>query len=187
MSEIKVLQIAEQKITYQLRRRSKMKYVRFSIDVAGHLIVSAPKHYPQFLLKALILKKLVWIKSATLKRLASPSIFREKHSVLEIKQYKLLTKKLVEARLQYFNQFYNLKYKKITVRQASSRWGSCSKQGNLNFNYRLCLLEPKLLDYIVVHELCHLKEFNHSKAFWHLVAQQFPDYKSLRQQLKNLA
>jgi predicted metal-dependent hydrolase len=187
MSEIKDLQIAGQKITYLLRRRPRMKSVRLSIGVDGSLMVTAPKSYPQFLIKALILKKITWIKSAILKRLASPSIFRQQHTSIEIKQYKVLTKRLVEERLSYFNQFYHLKYKKVTIRKASSRWGSCSKIGNLNFNYRLCLLDSKLLDYIVVHELCHLQEFNHSKAFWRLVAQNFPDYKSLRQQLKNLA
>ncbi len=187
MSDFKTISLAGQNINYQLRRRLRMKYVRLSIGVDGVLVVSAPKRYPQFLLKKLILNKINWIQAATCKRLAKPSIFREQHSIQEVKQYKLLTKKLVLERLQHFNNFYNLKYKKVTIRKASSRWGSCSKQGNLNFNYRLCLLDSKLLDYIVVHELCHLQEFNHSKAFWGLVAKQFPDYKILKQQLKSLA
>jgi predicted metal-dependent hydrolase len=187
MSDFKSIKLAGQNINYQLRRRSGMRYVRLSIGVDGNLVVSAPKRYPQFLLKQFIIQKQNWIKQAIARHLTSASIFRQQHSAQEIKQYKLLTKKLVVERLEYFNNFYNLKYKKVTIRKASSRWGSCSKQGNLNFNYRLCLLDPKLLDYVVVHELCHLQEFNHSKAFWELVAKQFPDYKMLKQQLKSLA
>lgn len=187
MSDFKTIKLPEQNITYQLRRRARMRYVRLSIAVDGSLIVTAPKSYPQFLIQTLILNKQTWIKTSIAKRLARPSIFREHYTPAQIKQYKIVTKKLFLARLEHFNKFYNFQYHKVTVRSASTRWGSCSKQGNLNFNYRLCLLEPKLLDYIVVHELCHLKEFNHSKAFWQLVAKKFPDYKNLRQQLKNLA
>lgn len=187
MTETKIVRLAEQKLSYQLRRRARMRYVRLSIALDGSLIVTAPKNYPQFLIQTLILNKEQWIKTNIAKRLARPSIFREHYSSEQIKQYKSVTKKLILKRLTHFNQFYKFKYKKITIRQASTRWGSCSKLGNLNFNYRLCLVDPKILDYVVVHELCHLQEFNHSKYFWALVAKKIPDYKNLRKQLKSLA
>lgn len=63
-------------------------------------------------------------------------------------------------------------------------WGSCSKKGNLNFNWRLIQLPPELADYVIVHELCHLKELNHSQRFWDLVGQAIPDYKERRQALR---
>ena len=73
------------------------------------------------------------------------------------------------------------------MRNQRSRWGSCSRSGNLNFNYRIASLRPELQDYIVVHELCHLKEFNHKEGFWALVALTVPDWQTLRAELRAIA
>jgi predicted metal-dependent hydrolase len=86
----------------------------------------------------------------------------------------------------YFNIFYNVVWKKVTIRNQKTRWGSCSRSGNISFNYKIALLPERLADYVVVHELCHLKEMNHSKQFWNLVAQTLPDYQSIRKQFKDL-
>lgn len=74
---------------------------------------------------------------------------------------------------------------RITIRSQKTRWGSCSSKGGLNFNWRLYLAPPEILDYVVVHELCHLVEMNHSKAFWDLVGSILPDYKEREQWLKD--
>ena len=71
--------------------------------------------------------------------------------------------------------------------ESKTRWGSCSKKGTLNFNYKIALLSPELRDYIIVHELCHLGEFNHSSKFWLLVEKTVPNYKTLRKQIKQIA
>jgi len=99
-------------------------------------------------------------------------------------KHKELARALVKSRLEHFNQFHHFKYNRISIRNQRSRWGSCSKQGNLNFNYRIIFLPPLLADYLIVHELCHLKEFNHSRAFWHLVSQTIPRYLMARRELK---
>lgn len=91
---------------------------------------------------------------------------------------------LVISRLEHFNTSYNFKYNKITIRNQTSRWGSCSRKGNLNFNFRIALLPPDLADYIIVHELCHLGEFNHSRKFWDLVERTVPGWKEARGRLK---
>lgn len=91
---------------------------------------------------------------------------------------------LVCARLEYFNQFYNLKYNKVSIRNQKTRWGSCSSRGNLSFNVKILFLSPELQDYLIVHELCHLKEFNHSKRFWDLVEKQIPNYKYLHNKIR---
>lgn len=104
----------------------------------------------------------------------------------DLKIYKVEAKKLVENKIQEFNKFYGFQYKEITIRNTSSRWGSASKKGNLSFNYRIALLPPELADYLVVHELCHLKEMNHSANFWALVAKSIPDYKKRRKELRRV-
>lgn len=91
---------------------------------------------------------------------------------------------LVHARLTHFNRFYDLPLRKVFIKQHKSRWGSCSERGNLNFNYQILFLPPWLIDYIIVHELCHLKEFHHGEAFWALVAQTLPNHKALRGELR---
>jgi hypothetical protein len=93
---------------------------------------------------------------------------------------------LVHARLAHFNQFYQLQYNKVFIKNQRTRWGSCSSTRNLNFNYRIITLAPELQDYLVVHELCHLQEFNHSQAFWDLVALQISNYETLRTQLRGV-
>ena len=73
---------------------------------------------------------------------------------------------------------------RVAIRDQKSRWGSCSRKGNLNFNWKLIMAPPQALDYVVVHELCHLHEFNHSPRFWALVESQLPDYAVWKKWLK---
>ena len=75
-------------------------------------------------------------------------------------------------------------YGKISIRDQKTRWGSCSSEGNLSFNWRLILAPPDVLDYVVIHELCHRKEMNHSKEFWALVESLMPEYKERRKWLR---
>jgi len=99
-------------------------------------------------------------------------------------QHKEAARVLVHAKIAQFNALYNFPFKRVAIRNQKSRWGSCSKKGNLNFNYKLALLPERLVDYVIVHELCHLAEFNHGKNFWNLVAQTIPDYAARRRELK---
>lgn len=91
---------------------------------------------------------------------------------------------LAHARLSHFNQHYGFSYSRVFIRNQKTRWGACSAKGNLGFNYRIAFLPPELADYVIVHELCHLGQFNHSRAFWELVEQQIPNHKELRHQLR---
>jgi predicted metal-dependent hydrolase len=81
----------------------------------------------------------------------------------------------VQRRLRELNVAYGFTYNRVTVRNQRTRWGSCSAKGNLSFHYKVVLLPPHLADYVLVHELCHLKEFNHSRKFWDLVRQTIPN------------
>ena len=92
----------------------------------------------------------------------------------------------MHARLLHFNAFYKLPLRKVFIKNLKSRWGSCSEKGNLNFNYKLVFLPAEIVDYIIVHELCHLKEFNHSDAFWAEVEKVLPNHIALRKELRKL-
>lgn len=87
-------------------------------------------------------------------------------------------------RLDHYNAGYGFTYGRVSIKEQKSRWGSCSRAGNLNFNWRLLLAPLSVLDYVVVHELCHLRELNHSPAFWALVARACPDYLTHRRWLR---
>lgn len=95
-------------------------------------------------------------------------------------------RELVHSRLEHWNNHYKFKYGQVSVRNQRSRWGSCSKKGNLNFNFRIAELPLHLADYIIIHELCHLGEFNHSQKFWDLVGQTLPEHLKLREELKRI-
>lgn len=98
--------------------------------------------------------------------------------------HKEVARALVKSRLEYYNQFYGFVINRIAIKNHKSRWGSCSKKGNLNFNWRLVLLPLEMVDYVVVHELCHLGQFNHSPNFWKLIAQSLPNYKEIKKKFK---
>ena len=91
----------------------------------------------------------------------------------------------IPARVRYFAGLLHVTYGRITIRNQKSKWGSCSSQGNLNFNWKLIMAPPEALDYVVIHELCHLYEFNHSPKFWERVARYQPDYAVWRDFLRS--
>ena len=109
---------------------------------------------------------------------------RKKKRNTKYLKYKEFARRLVNERIEYFNSVYGFKVGRVAIRNQKTRWGSCSKRGNLNFNYKIVLLPSHLADYIIVHEICHLGEFNHSKRFWSLVAKTVPDYLKVRKELK---
>ena len=105
-------------------------------------------------------------------------------SKLSEKDMKIRTLSIVQDRLAHYNQFYNFSYNDVRVKKVSTRWGSCSRRGNLNFSHKLAMLRPEEIDYVVVHELCHLAEFNHGPKFWKLVEQTIPNYMQIRKGMK---
>ncbi|MCM1025751.1 MAG: DUF45 domain-containing protein [Roseburia sp.] len=100
------------------------------------------------------------------------------------KRYRSKAREALEGRVAYYHRITGGSYKKITVRDQKTRWGSCSSRGTLSFNYRLIFAPPKVLDYVVVHELCHLTHMNHSKDFWNMVGSVLPDYRKQRKWLR---
>lgn len=118
-------------------------------------------------------KKIIYLTQAEVKRLA----------ILE-RRYKNAARERFEARTAYYHAVTGGIYTSITIRDQKTRWGSCSSRGTLSFNYRLIFAPPRVLDYVVVHELCHLTHMNHSRDFWNMVASVMPDYKVYKNWLK---
>lgn len=100
------------------------------------------------------------------------------------KWYKKQARKVLSERVDFFVRQHGFKAEKVRISSARTRWGSCSAKGTLSFTWRLVMAPPDVIDYVVVHELCHLREMNHSQAFWAQVAAILPDYKRRRDWLK---
>lgn len=98
--------------------------------------------------------------------------------------FRARAKSYIPARVSYFARQMKVSYGKIVIRDQKTRWGSRSSSGTLSFNWRLMLAPKQVLDYVVVHELCHIKQMNHSKAFWQEVERVMPDYAIYRKWLK---
>lgn len=98
--------------------------------------------------------------------------------------YRWAAGRYIRARVGYFATQVGRKPGRITIREQKTRWGSCSAQGNLNFNWRIMMAPPEIIDYLVVHELCHLVHLDHSPEFWNLVASIIPDYKARKDWLR---
>ncbi len=102
-------------------------------------------------------------------------------------RHKEAARAVVHARIAHYVAQGESAPKAVRIRNVRSRWGSCSQKGNLNFHYKIAFLPPHLVDYVVVHELCHLREFNHSARFWALVAARLPDWKARKRELLRLS
>ena len=147
--------------------------------------VTIPHRFPKILGHNFVKQNQNWIDKKIKQIHQTPRIIL-KGTTVEYKKHKESALKLAQARIQHFNLHYKLSYNMIRIKNTKRIWGSCSKKGNLNFNYKIALIPADLSDYIFVHELCHLKEFNHSKKFWDLVAENIPQYKQTRATLRKL-
>ncbi|MFA4818099.1 MAG: YgjP-like metallopeptidase domain-containing protein [Parcubacteria group bacterium] len=179
------IKINNKEISYTLKRKRGARSVRLAIYASGAFVVTAPKWYPVYVINKFLAEKAEWIYNK-LKHIdfAELDLKRETEKI-NYQAQKEAARRIIQARLKFFNQHYNFAYNRISVKNQKSCWGSASRQGNLNFNYKVASLPEDLRDYIIVHELCHLGELNHSRKFWELVQKVIPDYKTLRKNLKN--
>jgi hypothetical protein len=147
-------------------------------------VVTAPRNISENVIEQFIIKKSQWIidKLEYFKNIPGQVFAGAVKKDYRVFKGQALI--LAQKRIEYFNKIYGLKFNKISIKNQKTRWGSCSIKGNLNFNYKIALLPERLADYIIVHELCHLKEFNHSPKFWSLVFKMVPDYLEARKELK---
>ena len=103
------------------------------------------------------------------------------------KWYKNLARTILTERVEHHIKSLSVKYNKIFIKKVKTLWGSCSRRGNLNFNYKIVMTHPDLIDYLVIHEICHLIHYNHSKKFWNLVESLDPEYRRHEKMLKEFS
>lgn len=180
------LQVAGQKVGFIIKSSRQSKHIRILVHADGRLVVTKPLRVAEKTALKFLEEKSAWVATCLEKFQAQPRplslIGGRSHFLANRRQAAIF----IKERVAFFSRFYNLKPGKISVRNQRTRWGSCSRQGNLSFNYRLAFTSLEEADYVIVHELCHLLEFNHSPNFWRLVAQAVPDYRRLRRRLKAL-
>ncbi len=169
---------------YTLRISRRARRVRLAVYSDGRVVVISPRRLSEQIVRRFVVQKRQWIidKQEYFKK--NPQLLASRGTTQDFATYKEAARALAHERINYFNQIYNFKVGRISIRNQRTRWGSCSRQGNLNFNYKIARLPLSLADYIIVHELCHLKEFNHSPKFWNLMAKTIPDYAARRRELK---
>jgi predicted metal-dependent hydrolase len=169
--------------TYEVKKYRRAKHIRISVKPGGRVVVTTPWRTPKYIADEFVKKQIAWVQKARDKMLQVAPTQRT-GTAEEYGRYKAEALRLFCSRLAELNAEYQFSYKRVSVRNQKTRWGSCSKTGTLSFSYRLLFVPPEVRDYVLVHELCHTKEMNHSRRFWELVAQSVPNYKALRRQLQ---
>ena len=162
--------------------KSSRKTVAIEIRRDGEIIVRAPYSVKDTYIEALLLSKRAWIeKKLTDLKIANDSEEpTEQLTESEIKELAALAKEMMPQKVAHYAEVLGLEYGKITIRNQKTRWGSCSAKNNLNFNCLLMLCPDNVVNYVVVHELCHIIHHDHSKAFWREVERVMPDYKEAK-------
>lgn len=167
--------------------KTRRKTIGLEISPDLQITVRAPYHLSDVRIREFVESKQTWI----LKHLAIMQD-RQAHDpipagVISDKELRHMTEEariIIPERVKYFAKIIGVTYEQITIRHQKTRWGSCSSSGNLNFNCMLMATSPELIDYVVVHELCHRKQMNHSPLFWKEVEEILPDYRNLRSRLR---
>lgn len=162
--------------------RSSRKTVGIQITPEGKVLLRCPRRLSEEKARAFLEQKWDWVERHLAKIQAVPQLppFPED----ELRELAERLRPVLAERLEYFAPLVGVSFGRVTIRCQHTRWGSCSSKGNLNFNCLLALAPPDVLDYIVVHELCHRKEMNHSPRFWAEVARVLPGYKTQERWLK---
>ncbi len=172
-------------VDYSVRRSNRAKRMRLAVYCDGNFVVTVPKDFPANSIDRYLIEKSKWVVSKLdffekLNKKQKLSLGDDGFVIYKDKALKMVTERLLELN----NEHYGFKFNKIAIKNQKTRWGSCSKKRNLNFNYKILFLSPKMRDYIIIHELCHLREFNHSNKFWRLVAKAIPNYADIVEELK---
>ena len=167
-------------------RRSLGFEMRRCLEDGVEFLIRAPKRMRLGDIEQLIHTKEQWITEKYLKILGD-NVQKKTLAIPDyVTQQWLKTEgvRKFQEKIAFWADRMQMTYGKVTIRDQKTRWGSCSSRGNLNFNWRLLLMPEAIMDYVIVHELAHRREMNHSAAFWQVVETYMPDYRDRLQWLK---
>ena len=167
-------------IEYELRR-SQRRTLSIEVNREAKVVVHAPNRMPVKQIESFISSHLRWIEEKQEKARAK---MRPEPTDAEIESFKKQARSVLTSLTEHYAALMGVTYEKISVTSAKTRFGSCSKKGSINYSWRLMLYPKEAWEYVVVHELCHLKHFDHSAAFWQTVEKYLPDYKERQKLLK---
>ncbi|MGN0405090.1 MAG: M48 family metallopeptidase [Bariatricus sp.] len=172
-------------ITYEIIKSSR-KTIAVEVRLDGSVLVRAPRNCPQSRIDTFLKEKQAWVlaKVEEQKEKEADSMKIQPLSEAEQRLYRDKAREIFEQKVSYYAQMMGVSYGRIAIRDQKTRWGSCSGEGNLNFNWRLIFAPAGVLDYVVVHELAHRKEMNHSPRFWKVVEDTMPEYRKYQKWLK---
>ena len=177
-------------MNYELRRVARARSVRLRVRHDGSILVTAPKRVSLRFVEAFVAQNATWIERALAKartrRAALPPDLTQTSS-LHYLRYKERARQVARQKVAQWNAHLGFTVESIRVKRTRTQWGSCSTNKILNFNYKLLFLDEPLQDYIVIHELAHLRHMNHSPEFWALVESLCPNHRECRRQLKEMA
>lgn len=174
--------LLSENISVKIKKHRASRNLKISISQDGKVRLTIPYYFPYYLGEKYLKEKKTWI----IETLSKVTENNQEKVIINEQQEKTLRIKARADILKLVNHYcliYNLTYHKIFIKGQRSLWGSCSQKKNLNFNWRLMLAPERILHYVVVHEVCHLREMNHSKNFWQLVALTIPEYQECRRWL----
>lgn len=170
-----------------IKNSTRARQLRITVNRDGTVYVSKPRVITTADAFAFARKHIRWIKRQILRmsRLPLPSKYHPGASKREYVRDKDAAYQIIEPRVRHFAARYEVEVNKVSIRNQKSRWGSCSRNRNISINFKVAFLPEKLRDYIIVHEVCHLRQFNHSAAFWHEVSREVPDYEEICRELRS--
>lgn len=167
---------------YVLKHSTRTRAMRVEVLPDAQVIVTVPRFFSYASVERFLARHTQWIDQA-LAQTRGKKVIR--FSRKDISALKKRAAAAAAARCKHFAQVYGVQFKKISIRAQKSRWGSCSRSGALSFNYKIAALPERVADYIIIHEICHLREMNHSRKFWDLVTLTVPEHREIRKSLRN--
>lgn len=162
---------------------SNRKSLSLEVTPDLEIKIKAPKGIPFRIIQDFVQKKYDWIDAKLTEYEQSPKRISLMLSNEAKNAYKKQARAVITSYVTHYAGILSVTYGRIFIKEQKTCWGSCSSKRNLNFNWKLILMPEEILEYVVVHELAHLFEMNHSKAFWGIVESILPDYKERRKWL----
>lgn len=166
--------------------RSRRRSIVLSVNSKAEVILKVPYRTTNAEIKRILFERQDWIRThvARVRSARASADTLAPLTAEELRQLSHQAAQYIPPRVAMYAERVGVSYGRITIRHQRTRWGSCSTKGNLNFNCLLMLTPPEVTDYVIVHELCHRKEMNHSTRFWALVASLLPDYTEQKRWLR---